>query len=168
MTTLYNILIAFISGMLIQLLILYLKNRYLETISKPIFTEGISTETITFTEDYQKILSSKIEPHDNFLIATDKTYKLFLLLQWSMFDIKEWLESLEERDYVLTIEIFPHDLDSPKIILTKEFFVNNKSTPLLIHDLIKNQLNSLYDSFNIDCCENHIILIHYASIKAVY
>jgi hypothetical protein len=81
MTTLYNILIAFISGMLIQLLIIFLKNRYLETISKPIFTKGISTETITFTEDYQKILRSRLEPQDSFFIATDKTYKLFLLLQ---------------------------------------------------------------------------------------
>jgi hypothetical protein len=78
MTTLYNILIAYIAGILSQLLILYLKSKYYEPISKSIFTEGISYETITYIVNYQKLLCSKLEAHDSFLITVDKKYNLIL------------------------------------------------------------------------------------------
>jgi hypothetical protein len=44
--------------------------------------------------------------------------------------------------------------------------VNNNSNPVLISTLITDQLNILCNLFNIDNNKNHLILIHYASLKA--
>jgi len=41
--------------------------------NKIVFTKGISTDIITFTEDYQDLLSSKITDGINYYIVYEKT-----------------------------------------------------------------------------------------------
>jgi hypothetical protein len=71
------------------------------------------------------------------------------------------------------IELIPKDkLDStqnnPRIILTKEFMVNNYSDPIIISSLISSQIENIYEMFCIDDANDHFIVVHYRALIATY
>ncbi len=61
---LFYILIAFILGVLFFFLVRYCIFKLSKTNSQTVFTNGISTEVITFRNNYQEILSSKLNKGD--------------------------------------------------------------------------------------------------------
>lgn len=90
---------------------------------------------------------------------------------WTLFNIKDWLESLNEQDYAVTFHLscVPSEelyYNTPEIILTKEFIVNKTSNPNLISVLLYQQLDYFYNSFNMGYYDNHSILIRYKALSA--
>lgn len=157
MNFIYNILIAFILGLLSPILIDYLIFKFF--LYKPVFTKGISTDVITFTEDYHEILISKLENDESYSIISKRIYHWFLSSKWIIFDIKNWLENLEAQDYVVIFEII---YSNSRIILTKEFVVNNESNSVTISSYITKQFNKI--SHIIDKNEKYTILITYSPL----
>lgn len=134
--------------------------------NKIVFTEGISTNIITFTEDYRDLLSSKITDGINYDIDYENPEYYSLPHHWTFFDIKDWLNSLNEQDYAVTFHLscVPSQelyYNTPEIILTNEFMVNKFSNPNLISVLLYQQLDYFYNSFNMGYYENHIVKIKY-------
>jgi hypothetical protein len=173
MTIFLDFLISLIFGYFLFLLVNYLTFKLNITQSKSLYTNDISTNIITFTENYQEILSIRLNNDSGFFVTIDEAFRLFLTHQWGIYDIKTWLESLGQRDYAVTIEFIAYNSDisltnRPRIILSKEFMVNKDSDPLLISNFLIDQLNVLYNLFDIENNENHIILIHYVSLNASY
>jgi hypothetical protein len=148
--------------------------KYLTSIKKHdkiVFSEGISTNEITFTKDYQKLLSERLGNHPNYFIVYGKTYYHILNSYWTLFDIIDWLKFIEIQDYAVTFELISNtsnDLSSiyPKIILTNEFIVNMQSNPVIISSLLSNQLENVYNMFDSEYNENHYILIRYTVLTA--
>jgi hypothetical protein len=155
-----HIWISFILGLLFLLLV----NYYILTKSNSqmIFTKGISTEVITFRKNYQQVLSSKLNKGDRgFFINFGEIQNLILRHGWTEEVIKVWLDSLNDQDYSVTIEILT-DLTVIRpdwILFSKEFIVNYNSNPILITLLINDQLLELYNT--IDIYSHYSIVIHY-------
>jgi hypothetical protein len=59
--------------MVIVLIIYHFKSRVKTNNENIVFTKGISTDIITFTEDYQDLLSSKITDGIGYHIVYEKT-----------------------------------------------------------------------------------------------
>jgi|HubBroStandDraft_2_1064218.scaffolds.fasta_scaffold59268_2 hypothetical protein len=159
--------------MVILLIIYHLKSRVKRNNekSKIVFTKGISSDIITFTEDYQDLLSSKITDGIGYHILYGKTDYYTLSYHWTLFDIKDWLDSLNEQDYAVTFHLtsVPSQelyYNSPKTILTNEFIINKSSNPVLISTLLYQQLEYFCNIFNSDYNENHFILIRYTVLTA--
>jgi hypothetical protein len=139
--------------------------------SKIVFTKGISSDIITFTKDYQDLLSSKITDGIGYHIVYEKTDYYILSYHWTLFDIKDWLDSLNEQDYAVTFHLtsVPSQelyYNTPKTILTNEFIINKSSNPALISKLLYQQLEYFGNIFNSDYNENHFILIRYTVLTA--
>lgn len=170
-----DINIDFIWGLIfiIMIIIIYY---FLSTVkrnneNKIVFTKGISTDIITFTEDYQDLLSSKITDGINYYIVYEKTDYYSLPHHWTIFDIKSWLDSLNEQDYAVTFHLscVPSQelyYNTPEIILTNEFMVNKSSNPILISVMLYQQLEYFYNSFNVAYYENHTIQIRYNGLTS--
>lgn len=92
-------------ALIIVFAIKYLIFRYFERQDKLVFTNGISTDVITFTRDYQEVLTSRLGNNTAYFITYEKTYYHILSFYWTIFDIKSWLESLNDADYAITIEL---------------------------------------------------------------
>jgi uncharacterized protein YneF (UPF0154 family) len=162
------LILFFILGFLV---IKYLSQKYFKKYDKIIFSEGISIDTITFTKDYQKLLSERLDNHPNYFILFDKTYYHILNSYWTLFDIIDWLKSIEVQDYAVTFELISKTSDEliyPKIILTNEFIVNKESNPVIISSLLSNQLENIYNMFDAEYKENHYILIRYTALTASF
>ena len=169
MTFLFEILISFILGNLFFFLVKYCLFNYYSAETQYLFTKGISTDKITFIKYYQEILISRLGIDEKYSVSAVTEYLWILSPQWTIFDIKKWIESLEEQDYVVTIEIISKQkpiMNSPRIMLSREFIMNSESNPLIISSLIKNQFDELCKIFYIiDHDENYFILIRYTSLK---
>lgn len=156
----FNIFILFILG----ILFFFLLNYYIlsNSNSQNVFTNGISTEVITFRNNYQEILSSKLNKGDRgFFLNYGEIQKETLKHGWGGEDIKVWLESLNDQDYNVTIEIISDTspINSNWKMFSKEFIVNYNSENFLITFLITDQLLNLYKSIDIDT--NYTITIYY-------
>lgn len=156
------ILISFILGVLFIILVKYY---ILNTNSHMVFTKGISTEVITFRNNYQEILSSKLNKGDRgFFLNYGEIQNLILKHGWSEEDIKVWLDSLNDQDYNVTIEILS-DLSAIHTewrLFSKEFVINYNSNHILIALLINDQLVNLYNLIDID--SNYTVVIHYVPL----
>lgn len=169
MTFLFDLLVSIIFAYLIFFLLNYFLFKFDKVKSHSIFTEDISTESITFTKNYQEILGSQLEKGTKFNITLEKLHYLHLSKDWGITDIKLWIESLENRDNIISIEVISNNYENltantPRIILSKEFMVNNKSDPVLISRLIVDQLIIFSNLFNIDNNDKYSILIHFSSL----
>ena len=138
---------------------------------KIVFTKGISTDIITFTEDYQELLSRKITDGINYYITYENPEYYFLPHHWTVFNIKDWLETLNEQDYAVTFHLssVPSEklyYNTPEIILTNEFIVNKSSNSNLISVLLYQQLDYFYNSFQVGYYENYSIVIRYKALTA--
>lgn len=169
---LFDLVLPFILGFLFTLIINYLIYNYFEKHETNVFTKGISTEIITFTRDYQELLKCRIVDDSSYFIIYKNTYYNILNSYWSLFDIKDWLDLLdEEQDYAVTFELITKTsegliLNNPTIILSNEFMVNNKSNPVIISSLLSTQLENTYNLFNSEYNENHYIVIRYTVLMA--
>jgi hypothetical protein len=68
-------IIAFISGSLFYLLVDYLITKFNENKKISIFTNDISTNQITYTQDYQKILTDKLDGNIGYdIVSNTKLY----------------------------------------------------------------------------------------------
>lgn len=156
------ILIWFILGVLLFFLVNYFWSKFLNSKSQTVFTNGISTEEITFRNNYQEILSSKLnKDNGGFFLNFGEIEIQNLRHGWTEEDIKIWLNSLNDPDYNVTIEILT-DLTVIRPdwkLFSKEFIVNYNSNHNLIVLLIHDQLLELYNS--IDIYSNYTIVIHY-------
>ena len=157
------ILIIFVCFLI---LIIILKLKFSNTNSRIIFTNGISSQEITYTSDYQELLSVRLGNDAGYFVTYGKPFCHILPPYWSIFNIKDWLELLEEQDYAVTIELISKDKvglfpNNPRVILTREFIVNNYSNPIIISSLISSQIANIYEMFNINDEVDHYILIHY-------
>jgi len=172
MTIFFDFLISIIFAVVLFILIDYFTLKFSDSNNNSLFTKGISTNIITFSNNYQEILKCRSDNDAGYWVIIDQAFRLFLTPQWGIYDIEMWLKYLEdEQDYAVTIELIGNNLDnsftnSPRIIISKEFMVNNESDPILICEFIWGQINILYNLFDIDNKENHFLLIHYASLKA--
>jgi hypothetical protein len=115
---------------------------------KPILTKNISTEDITFSYQYQQIHKGK-----NLLYG--RYYSYILFSTWTIFDIQQWMNTFDDIDYFVTIELignsFPNsNINNARLILSWEFIVNKGSSPVLISTLIKTQTDQLIEIFNIE------------------
>jgi len=96
----------------------------------------------------------------------EKYIKKNLKYGWTAEDIKVWLDSLNEQDYNITIEILS---DISPIhpywkMFSEEFIVNYNSNYIIIAQLINDQLLNLYKSTN----TNYIVIIHYVPLTKTY
>jgi hypothetical protein len=64
MNLLFNIIIAYILGVILFFLVNYCFLKFSKIKNSSIFTNGISSEIITFKDNYQEILSSKLNRDD--------------------------------------------------------------------------------------------------------
>ena len=147
------------------ILIIIFKLKLSNTNSRTVFTEGISTEIITFRNDYQQLLSSKLNKGDQgFFINYGEVHKEILKHGWSEEDIKVWLESLNEQDYNVTIEILSDisPIHPQWKMFSTEFIVNYNSNYTIIAFLINDHLLNLYKST--DIYTNYTVIIHYAPL----
>jgi hypothetical protein len=142
MNTLFNILISFILGIISFLVIEYLFYRFYKNKNHILYTDGISQKSITYNYNYQELLTARLGIKSPYVVIIDNKYNLILPYFWSIFDIKKWLESLNNQDFSVVIEFCLNDdliLERPRIILTNEFMVNNLSDPIIISTLISTQ-----------------------------
>jgi hypothetical protein len=79
MTFIFDFVIAIILGAIIFLLLDYFIFHYYPYHDKFIYTESISTETITFTKDYQELLIARLGNNTPYDVIYDKTYFHFLI-----------------------------------------------------------------------------------------
>jgi hypothetical protein len=115
---------------------------------KTILTKNISTEDITFYYQYQQIHKGK-----NLLCG--RYYSYILFSSWTIFDIQQWMNTFDDIDYFVRIELignsFPNsNINNARLILSWEFIVNKGSSPVLISTLIKTQTDQLIEIFNIE------------------
>ena len=144
---LFQFAIYFLSGVIFWLIVDYLIYKLSGSKEKIIFTEGISTDVITFTEDYKEILTARLGENNPYYVTPEKSSYYILVQHWTIFDIKKWFELLNnDQDYVISIEFVSKSIEGypqnkPKIILSNEFVINKHSSPLLISSLISNKLD---------------------------
>jgi hypothetical protein len=171
MNFIFELIIYFILGALFFFIIDIISFKYFETYDNIILTKGISTDEITFTNDYQELLSIRLGNDVGYYVTYGKSGCHILLHYWSVFDIKNWIDSLNEQDYAVTIELISKDkaglyLNNPRVILSGEFMVNRYSDFTLISSLLSSQIENFYKVFNIENEVDHYIIIHYISLRA--
>ena len=117
----------FILGFIFFFIIEYLVFRYSITQNSIIYTKGISTDIITYTHDYQELLSVRLGENMGYFVIKDRAEYIVLHSHWSIFDIKDWIESLIDQDFSVIIEfvIKTEEVNKPRVILSKEFMINN-------------------------------------------
>ncbi len=167
----YNLLLSATLASFLFFLIKFLRTWYFENKENIVFTKGISTKEITFCKDYQKLLSSEMENNLKYYIVFTYTYSHILNSCWTIFDITEWLESINKQDYSVTFELISKTQDNllsnyPRIILSNEFIVNKQSNPVLISSFLSNQLRNVYEMFDSENKDNHYIVIKYTALIA--
>lgn len=173
MNFLLELLLSFILGFLFFFLVNYLRSLYFKKHEKIVFTKGISSDVITFTRDYQELLSGRLGDDPGYDIIYKDTYYHILNSIWTLFDIIDWLKSIDDQDYAVTLELFSDSSDDlflnhPRIILSNEFIVNKYSNPVLISSLLSSKLEQLYKMFDAEYNDNHYIVIRYGSLIASY
>ena len=125
------------------MIIIILRNKILNYFRKSdnlFFTDGISVNEITFTKDYQDILSKRLGDSPPYSIIYWKTEYHDLVDNWTLFDILEWFKKLEDQDYVVNIEVISLKHKYCRIFLNNEFIVNSSSNPVMISTYLSNQL----------------------------
>lgn len=168
---LFELILGFTLGFFIKLIIIYFFQNNEK--SKIVFSKGISTNVITFTQDYQDFLSSEITDGIDYSIIYEKTAYYTLSHKWTLFDIKLWLDSLNEQDYAVTFHLtsIPSQelyYNNPITILTNDFIINKDSNSALISTLLYQQLEYFSNIFNLEYNDFHFILIRYTALKATY
>lgn len=156
---------------ILVILILKILQWYLNKEERIVFTKGISSSEITYTRDYQELLISRIGNESNYDILYKKTYYHVLNYDWTVFDIIDWLNSLDEQDYATTFSLVTKTSDElfsnyPRIILSNEFMLNKNSNPVIISSLLSIELDNLYNMFDAEYNDNHYILIKYTALIA--
>lgn len=147
-----NINLDFILIILLLLVFIIIIFYFYKPINKfPISTKNISTQEITYTKSYQ-------HDHKGKYIIYGKHYSYFLFSGWTIFDIQQWMNTFDDIDYVVTIDLigetFPDfNINDPRLILSWEFIVNKESSPVLISTHIKTQSDKLIDLFNLELNE---------------
>ena len=131
------------------------------------FTKDITTNEITFTKDYQDLLASRLENDADYDIKAYETYYHILTTSWTIFDIKDWLETLDNYDYAVSIFLVSKDSTGiftilPRIVISKEFMVNNQSNANVISTYLSNTLKTVFERFGWE--DNHYILIQYTKL----
>lgn len=138
--------ILIISLLLIFIIVIFYFNNPINKF--PISTKNISTQEITYTKSYQ-------HAHKGKYITYGKHYSYFLFSGWTIFDIQQWMNTFDDIDYVVTIELigesYPDfNINEPRLILSWQFVVNKGSSPVLISTHIKTQSDKLIDLFNLE------------------
>ncbi len=154
-----QIIIFFILGLIFGSIVNYKSS---ESKDNTIFTKGISTDVITFTKDYQEILTVQLGEKAPYLVTHESLFCKILVHYWTISDIKKIIESLNDQDYSVLLEYVSLDiennsLNNPKIILSKEFIINNHSNPLIISTLISKQVEYIHNMFYGEV-DHHIII----------
>jgi len=165
------LILFFILGYLFFFIIKILLFKCYKNIDNIIFTKGISSNEITFTTDYQELLSVRLGNDPGYFVTHEKTYYLILPPYWIIYDIKNWIDSLRQQDYAVIIELIFKDKEglfpnNPRVILTREFMVNNYSNPIIISSLISSQIDNFYEMLNMKNEVDPHILIHYRRLIA--
>lgn len=124
MNILFDLFLSFFLGFVFFFIVKYLTFRFFEKDENIILTKGISTDEITYTNDYIELLSIRLGNDAGYHVTYGKSDCHILLHYWSIFDIKNWMESLNEQDYAVTFELITKDkvglyLNNPRVILTR-------------------------------------------------
>jgi len=133
------------------------------------FTKDITTDEITSIKDYEKLLVSRLGNDADYDIVWGNSYYHVLGVSWTMFDIKDWLDSLiYDQDYVVKIKLISKDSDGSynvdqRINLATEFVINRYSNPVIISSFITSQLIEIYNMFN-NHNQNIYILIEFTEL----
>lgn len=149
----------------------YLTFRFLQKHENIVFTKGISSSEITFTRDYQELLTCRLGEDPSYDIIYKNTYYHILNFNWTIFDIIDFLKSLDEQDYAVTFELVSKNQivyfsNYPKIILSNEFMLNKCSDPVLISSLLSRELENIYQMFDAGYNKKYYIIIHYTVLIA--
>lgn len=107
----------------------------------------------------------------SYVILYGKTYYHILNSYWTLFDIIDWLKSIDDQDYAVILELVSKKSDVlysnyPRIILSNEFMLNKCSDPTLISTLLSTALENIYNMFEAEHNENHYIVIRYTVLIA--
>jgi len=165
---LFNILIPFISGSLFYFVVKYIIFKYSLYKNTHLFTKDISKNEITFVEDYQRILQNKLGENPGYFVIHAKTKYYLMKEDWSVYDIKDWLDSLNDIDYSVRIEILSKTFEGlfeKDLIIEKEIIINNQSDPVLISTYISTCINNIYKLANKEIEDNQYICILYTELK---
>jgi hypothetical protein len=159
-------------GVLSFFLVKYFISKFSVKQTTPILTEWISSNTITFSKNYQEILTVRLGNDKGYFITSSDSQRYILSNEWVTKDIIDWLDTLSSQDYAVSIEIVSLEeveiINRPRIILSKEFMINYLSDPLLISTFIAHQINILSTIYKFDKNTKHILLIHFAALNASY
>jgi len=167
----FELLIFIFFAIIFFFLVEYLSLIYFKKDERIVFTKGISSTEITFTRDYQELLSCRLGEDPTYHILYKNTYYHVLNSYWTLFDIIDWLKLLEEQDYASTFTLVSKGSDDlfsnyPRIILSNEFMVNKYSDPVIISTLLSKELENLYNMVDGEYNENHYIIISYTVLIA--
>jgi hypothetical protein len=163
----FQIIISFLLGAILFFIIEYLSYKFFEKKNKTIFTQGISDNEITFTKDYQEILTAQLGEKTPYHVIHEKVFCKVLYFHWTIFDIKNILESLKDQDYAISLEYIGLDIDpisinKPRIILSKEFIINKHSNPIIISSLISNQVKYIHNILGVEV--DHCIMMWFSPL----
>lgn len=95
----WEIATAFISGVIFYFLIKYATYKFKNPI---LYTEDISTDQITYIEDYKQILQDTGEEFD---VIFGRTSYWIMKPEWTILNVQHLLHSLNNKDYLVRVEI---------------------------------------------------------------
>ena len=137
-------------------------------------TDNISTKQITYFTDYSNILHDKQEVGmSQHFLCFGKSYHYILPGDWTIFDIKSWMNTFDNVDYIVIIEITGIDVpnfdeNNPRIILSWNFVVNKNSYPVTISTHISQSIDKFNENFDPNFRESPSILISFTELKSQF
>jgi hypothetical protein len=90
--------------------------------------------------------------NDFFDISPRSKYKYFNLPRFEMKEISQFLYYLDPDNIYIVIPLITisRKLDDPHLILSRQFFVGNKSNPINIQNFLGEQMNKASEQFNME------------------
>jgi hypothetical protein len=168
----FQIISCFLLGAIFFFIIEYFFYKFFEKENKIIFTPGISDNVITFTKDYQEILTAQLGEKAPYHVIHEKGFCKVLYFHWTISDIKTLIESLKDQDYAISLEYIGLDKDhinkpidpinNPRIILSTEFIINKHSNPIIISSLISQQVKFINNIFGVEV--DHYIMMWFSPL----
>ena len=125
----------------------------------------LSISKIDFIKDFEKLI-------DTWMIEFPAKKETFYF--WDDQEIKDFLKSLANENYIVNIYFFPSESDwNEGILLSNSIVINSHSSPTTIRKFIKERLHILQEKYNFDDIidQSDVIVpkieFHYTKIKII-
>lgn len=103
---------------------------------------------------------------DNFYVLDNSEMKERKLYQWNQEEIKQFLNSLDNENYLVRVEFVPSEeiIDAPWFMLSSPILINKHSSSTTIAKFINERVDIMVDFFHL---ENFLIPSSHGKIRAI-